>query len=278
MPVTNALRPDASHSAGPDEVVRHAHPSQGGAPYGERTLLRRPARGDVGVHGPGQEGVDPHRRSELAGQRDGEGVEPRLRAGVDDLAGRRTQRADRADVDDRSAARVGQVRPESRREPERALQVDRRDLVEVLLGDRLEAFMGRRHSCVVDQDVAAPVAAQHFVGQPVGVVPVRGVIGDGQAADAMGGVQLRRDGLAGGQLPAGDDHVRTRGCEAGRDAAPDAAAASGDDDDPTLELSVAGCGHDRSPVAKAAAARVRRGTSSVIMFSCGGTPALAFRA
>jgi hypothetical protein len=152
-------------------------------------------------------------------------------------------RPDRRDVDDTAAARARQQRPGGARAPQRTLDVGGEGLVEVLLGDVVEADEGAGR-CVVHQDVQPPVRPPHLLEHPLDLRGLgdRGTDDLGVAArgDQFGGQRLRR--VVG--VEAVDQHGRPRVGEHAHDTLADTARATGDQGD----LPVQRTGHRRTPL------------------------------
>ncbi len=93
------------------------------------------------------------------------------------------------------------------REPERALEIDADDLVEIVFGDLLERGIERRHPRIVDQDIHLAEVLPDSVGHGLDIVPATHMAGAGVGPYAQS-LQGRGSLVAGRLLAADDRDIR----------------------------------------------------------------------
>ena len=173
-------------------------------------MLLAPRLGYVGEETTRRDGVDPHLRPVLEGEGLGDGIERGLGAGIRCDLRARPECAGARDIDDRAALARRHAAADQRHQAERALEVQRHDAVEELLGRLERGRRQRRGPGIVHQDVDLAEGGIGRIDQPIELLPVRHVagMGPGLAAhrpDFRGGL------LASLELAAGDEDVGTVG-------------------------------------------------------------------
>ena len=228
-----------------------------------RAMRRLCARAGGLAHGidqPGRHAVDGDRRvGQLMRQRPREPAERGLGRHHVGAVGRPGVRRHAADVDHAAGTALAQVRQRRLRAMERAVDADRVGSLPVGIAQRVEWRL-QADRRVVDDDVQAAEALRDRRDHRVDLGAL-GHVGERQQRLAAASEDLVDHGLA--LLPAGahvDRDLRARVGQRQRDGAPDVAAGTGDQRDPTLQR----CGvHGHLLADRLAAQRVQRHAGAV---------------